>query len=435
MTKVNRCCIVGIHDDGEPGLTPAARARLAVADLAIGGRRQLASVAALLPEGCETRDNSGQLSAVPGWVQQALAAGRRVVVVATGDPLLHGIGTFLIKKLGTEVLEIWPAVSTLQQACARLGFGWERTPLVSVHAGDSGDWPEAGGNAVPGHALMPLAQALATQPQAERFLVLTSPANSPDRIARLLLALGQGVHFRLHVASHLNMVDEAVQCDLTVADAARMRFADPNVVVLARSQPAPRQPCFGFADASYQQRQPEKGLLTKLEVRAVSLAQLALDRRDIVWDIGAGAGTVGLEAARLCPLGHVYAIEKNAADCVNARANAQRLGAHNYTLVEGRAPQSLESWPDPDAVFIGGSGGELVSLIDSIGQRLRAGGRLVMNFVTFENLAAATAALKVGSWQWEVTQLSAARSQPILDMHRLAAQNPVWIVTASKESA
>ena len=155
----------------------------------------------------------------------------------------------------------------------------------------------------------------------------------------------------------------------------------------------------------------------------------------VVWDIGAGAGSVGLEAARLAPHGHVWAIEKNAGDAANARANAARFRATNYTLVEARAPAHLDAWPDPDAVFIGGSGGELDELIRLILGRLKPQGRLVMNFVTIENLATATAALAAAGATWDVVQLQASRSQPILDMHRLAAQNPVWIVTTHLESS
>ena len=197
-------------------------------------------------------------------------------------------------------------------------------------------------------------------------------------------------------------------------------------------------PVFGLEDLEYIQRSPEKGLITKQEARALSLAKLRLQPDAVVWDIGAGSGSVGLECARLAPHGHVWAIEKNEGDAAIARANAERFRVGNYTLCEGKAPAQLDTWPDPDAVFIGGSGGELAELIRLILARLKPGGRLVMNFVTIENLAVATAALKeaaaVVTVVWDVVQLQASRSQPILDMHRLAAQNPVWIVTASKEN-
>ena len=256
---------------------------------------------------------------------------------------------------------------------------------------------------------------------------------------------------RLSVVARLCLADEAVFADLTLEEAAGCTFPQPNVVVIERRpQPLERgtaadealapvaaiaadAPRFGLDDLDYVQRTPEKGLITKLEARAVSLAKLALRSDSRLWDIGAGSGSVGLEASRIAHGGHVWAMEKNAGDAANARANARRLRASNYSLFEGRAPAGLDEWPDPDAVFIGGSGGELAELIALVLLRLKPGGRLVMNFVTLENLATATTALTAAGAVWDVTMLSAARSQPILDMHRLAAQNPVWIVTARKE--
>ncbi len=225
-----------------------------------------------------------------------------------------------------------------------------------------------------------------------------------------------------------------MEADLPLADAAARRFPDPNIVVLTRITPPEPRAVFGFDDADYVQRTPEKGLITKQEARALSLAKLGLRPDSRVWDIGAGSGSVGLEAARIAHAGHVWAIEKNAADAANARDNARRLKASNYTLLEGRAPDGLDTWPDPDAVFIGGSGGELAGLIRLILTRLRPGGRLVMNFVTLENLTTATATLNDAGAMWDVVQLQASRSQPILDMHRLAAHNPVWIVSTGKDA-
>jgi precorrin-6B C5,15-methyltransferase / cobalt-precorrin-6B C5,C15-methyltransferase len=211
-----------------------------------------------------------------------------------------------------------------------------------------------------------------------------------------------------------------------------MRFPEPNVVLVERPEDV-LEPLFGRNDEEYFQRSPDKGLITKQEARAVSLARLRLTNRATVWDIGAGSGSVGLEAASLAPAGHVWAIEKNPGDAANAYANARRLRIGNYSLFEGKAPEHLAGWPDPDAVFIGGSSGELAGLIRMILGRLRPGGRLVMNFVTLENLATATAELAAAGAVWDVVQLQASRSQPILDMHRMAAQNPVWIVSATKE--
>lgn len=447
------CSVVGLLDDGWDGLGAAARARIADAACVIGAGRTLELLA---PHAADARrlDMSGMLARVPGWIEEAAAAGEHTVVLATGDPLCHGIAAFLIARLGAARVAVLPAPSTLQLAFARLKKPWQDAVFASCHGVDAGEWqpdPLQPG-ARPDHGLYRLIRAVAEHPLVACF---TSPANSPDRIARALLAAGYGEPgcdeaVRLSVVARLCLADEAVFADLSLDEAAAGRFPEPNVVVIERRPalspagagsadtlpPFPAHaPVFGFEDLDYQQRTPEKGLITKLEARALSLAKLALRVDSLVWDIGAGSGSVGLEASRIAHRGHVWAIEKNAGDAVNARANARRLRASNYSLFEGRAPAGLDDWPDPDAVFVGGSGGELAELIGLALRRLKPGGRLVMNFVTLENLATATTALAGAGAAWELTMLSAARSQPILDMHRLAAQNPVWIVTARKEIA
>ncbi len=434
-----RCLILGILDDGWDGLSAVGRARLAASRVVIGARRTLDLVAQHLGGEVELRDMDGALGTTPEWVRAALADRLPVTVLATGDPLCHGIARFLVDKLGAGVIEVLPAPSTVALACARLNKTWQDAAIRSCHGADAGEWFDG---ATPGHGLYGIVRAVA---EHSRVAAFTGPANSPDRIARALLAAGYADDARISVAARLCLSDEAIFADLTLADAAARRFPDPNVVVIDRiAKPGtaavipagadlpPDFPLFGLEDAAYVQRQPEKGLITKLEARAVSLAKLGLHADSVVWDIGAGSGSVGLEASRVARLGHVWAIEKNAGDAANARENAGRLRATNYTLTEGRAPEGLDRWPDPDAVFIGGSGGELASLIRLCLDRLRPHGRLVMNFVTLENLATATAALAAAGAGWDVTMLSAARSQPILDMHRLAAQNPVWIVSAHK---
>lgn len=422
----SRCRIIGVLDDAAASLHASALQHVRQADLVIGATRTLQLFAAEFSVGCETRDLTGRLSQVPEWIRQALSDQLKVVVLASGDPLCHGIAGFLVAHLCIEACEILPNVSTLQLACARIGLPWQDVKIASVHARDAGEWHIGAGLH---HGLAPLLRDISRH---DRLAILTSPDNTPDRIARMLVQENRADEFRIAVAERLLLPDENIVTAVSVRDAAQRRFADPNVVLLWRNTPQHNPVLFGLADSSYQQRQPEKGLITKREVRAVSLARLQLQANSIVWDIGAGSGSVGLEAARLCPQGYVYAIEKNAGDAENAAANRVQLGIHNYHLRNAKAPNGLQEWPDPDAVFIGGSGGELAQLIAVCLARLQPGGWLVMNFVTVENLAVAMETLKPMQVQWDVTQLQTARSKPILDMHRFAAENPVWIVAAQR---
>ncbi len=428
MKPSENCSLIGILDDGWAGLSDTARQHLAMADVVIGAGRTLELVRPHLAAKAALKDMDGVLGEVPGWIATARATGQRVVALATGDPLCHGIASWLTGKLGRDGFEILPAVSTLQLAFARFKQPWQDVKIASCHRADAGDWFVG---ATSEHGLYPLMRAVAQNTLVATF---TGPENNPARLARALITAGYGEESRLSVACRLLLPDQQLFPGLAPAEAAAMDFPEPNVVLIER-QPDPRQPAFGLDDLEYLQRTPEKGLITKQEARALSLAKLRLAPDAIVWDIGAGSGSVGLEAARLAPHGHVWAIEKNEGDAANARANAARLRVGNYTLAEGKAPTHLDTWPDPDAVFIGGSGGELAELIRLILGRLKPGGRLVMNFVTLENLATATHELTANGACWDVVQLQASRSQPILDMHRMAAQNPVWIVSARKENA
>ena len=421
------CRIIGVLDDGEQSLNAACLDHIRRAELIIGGQRTLSLLAHLFDGAARQRDLTGCLGRVPEWVREAQEAGRRVVVLATGDPLCHGIGRYLIGKLGAARCEVLPNLSMLQLACARLGLAWQEIRICSVHSRDAGEWTPGAG---PEHGFYPLLQAAR---EHDLIAVYTSPENTPDRIARMLLSEGMEHDFTLSVAERLLREDERIMTGCGIADAAGQSFADPNIVILQRKRAPAKNVLFGLADESFAQRKPGKGLITKLEVRAVSLARMQLRSDSIVWDIGAGSGSVGLEAARLCPRGHVHAMEKNELDVSIVMENCRRMAVSNYRIVHAKAPAQLDAWPDPDAVFIGGSGGELAELIQLCLSRLRPAGMLVMNFVTLENLATATAILAQAGVNWDVTQLQASRSQPILHMHRMQAENPVWIVCARKE--
>jgi precorrin-6B C5,15-methyltransferase / cobalt-precorrin-6B C5,C15-methyltransferase len=440
-----RCSLIGILDDGWAGLGDVARARLQGAGCVIGVTRTLERVAPHLAPGARRLAMDGALGRVAGWVREAWDQGSAVAVLATGDPLCHGIGARLIADLGAAAVEVLPAPSTLQLACARLGQPWEGVHIASCHGSGTGEWAPG---ATPDHPLYRVVQAVGRHPLVAVF---TAPDKGPERIAQALLAVGYGEEVRLSVAARLAGPDEAVFAQWPLVEAAVRVFPEPNVVVIERtdsgpwgtvvsvggaSPRGPAEPVFGLQDEGFARQGAEggadSGLITRLEVRAISLAQLALRPHSRVWDIGAGSGAVGLEAGRIAWAGHVWAIDRDPARVADAWANARRLRAANYTLVEGEAPAGLYGWPDPDAVFIGGSGGQLAALIDLVALRLRPGGRLVLNLVTLENLAAATAALDRVGLAWDLVQLAAARSRPIAGMHRLAALNPVWVLSASR---
>lgn len=186
----------------------------------------------------------------------------------------------------------------------------------------------------------------------------------------------------------------------------------------------------GLTDDVFTPRRPGTSTMTKREVRAITLANLELHSSTILWDIGSGTGSVAIEAARLANVGHVYAIERDADALSALEANCQHLHAANVTIVPGQAPQILQELPDPDAVFVGGSGGALLSILEVAMARLRTNGPLVVNLASFEHFAETAAFLREANWSLECTMVNIARTQRILDVTRFAALNPVFVLTA-----
>jgi precorrin-6Y C5,15-methyltransferase (decarboxylating) len=431
------CRIIGVLDDGIKSLSTQSLNYILQADIIIAASRTLKLFEQHFNKTAKQYDLTGKLTEVPEWIQSAQKNKQQIVILATGDPLCHGIANFISKKINFKNIEIIPNVSTIQLACARIGLSWQDIKICSIHSKDTGEW-QSGLDS--NHGLYGLLQL--TQ-QHDKIAIFTSPENSPDRIARMLQLEGINNDFNITVIENILQDNENIIGPLTIDNATQQHFSNLNIAILQRKRTRTTNCLFGTADHLFRQRKPDKGLITKREVRAVSLARMQLHPHSIIWDIGAGSGSVGLEAARLCSRGHVYAIEKNSDDYTIAGQNKAEMQITNYTLVNAKAPEQLDNWPDPDAIFIGGSGGELSEIIALCITRLQENGCLVMNFVTIENLASAIECLKKlktqleSNWnlEWDVTQLSAARSKPILHMNRFQAENPVWIVTTQKESS
>lgn len=399
--------IIGIGDDGPCGLTDEARAAVAGAGLLCGGERHLALFPAQAGERAVIRRDIDELARTIG---QARADGRRVVVLASGDPLFYGIAASLGARLGRDEVRVTPHVSSVQLAFARLGVPWHDATVLSAH----------------GRPLRPiLGRAMA----AGKLAVLTDDENTPAVIARALLDGGME-DADAAVCEHLGGARERVVRASLSAIAAR-EFARLNVLVVLREPSAVRwgRPLLGLPEEAYAH---QRGQITKAEVRAVSLSRLGLERARVVWDIGAGSGAVAIEAASLCLDAQVWAVERAPAQCALLRENVRRFTAGNVHLVAAEAPEALAELPDPDAVFVGGNGGRLAAILDAVTGRMRPGGRLVLNLVALAHLAGAQARLADTGWRVGVTEVSVARGVPIADSVRLSALNPVFILTAER---
>lgn len=406
--------ILGIGADGIAGLTARSRQLLTDADLVFGSE----AVLRLLPELKAPRFRIGADLQETLETLRANLGIKKIVIVASGDPLFYGVARYLCDNLGKDRFEVIPHVSSMQLAFARIKESWEEAYLTDV-----------------GHRS--LDDILDRIRSAETVGLFTSEQHDPPAIARELLARGID-YFRAYVCENLGGPDERVtQGDLS--EIAAMSFDPLNVMILKRKPDRPDVPHagrklmrFGNPDEVFAQSRPKSGLITQAEVRALALAQMDLHPGMIVWDVGAGSGSVAIEAAHLVQPGMVYAIEQEAPDFHLILANCESFGVKNVKPVFGVAPAVFHDLPQPDSIFIGGNGGEVARLMEASFHALRPGGRLVANVGTLEMLGAVYAALKRLSSHVNVQLVNIARGVDQLETVRFESVNPTFLLTIRK---
>lgn len=377
--------VVGLGADGWDGLSPAARQAIGACGVVLGSRRQLD----LLPAGCAARRvpwPSPLRPAVAGLVAEH--AGSGLCVLASGDPMFHGIGRTLAEVVGAARLRVLPHPSSVSHACARLGWPVEETEVVSVVG-------------------RPLAAVAAALFAGRRLLVLSAGADSPGEVAALLRDRGFGPS-RMRVLEQLGGDTERV------LDGTADRWAHPagdplNVVAVecVSSGGVPRLAAVpGLPDDAYE----HDGQLTKRHVRAATLAALAPAPGELLWDVGAGSGSVGIEWMRAHRSCRAVAIERDPVRADRVADNAALLGVPALRVVTGPAPDCLTGLPVPDAIFVGG-GLTVPGLLTACWEALPAGGRLVANTVTLESeaLLASCYAAHGG----DLVRLSVAHARPV----------------------
>ena len=354
---------------------------------------------------------------------QPRAADQAVVVLASGDPLWFGLGRILCDRIGAERLRFHPAPTSLQLAFSRIGRPWQDADWVSLHGRD----PEI------------LARTLQKRPAA--LAVLTDPnQGGAGTVQQMLRSSGLEASTDLWLCENLGHPDERVQ--LIAPHAALPTDLQPLLIALliAREPAAPdpqQLPLFGLDDGLYLQHSDHPGLMTKREVRIQLLAELALPPQGVLWDLGAGTGSVGLEALRLRPGLQLLAVERRAGGAQLIQRNAQRLGvspaavleADATTVLNGGLPSQLSQ---PDRVLLGGGGAQRERLLQEVLTRLRSGGVVVIPLASIEALASVRPLLENAGLAVRVQQLQAWRGQPLGGGTRLAPMNPTLIVTGTK---
>ncbi|ODA15373.1 cobalamin biosynthesis protein CbiE [Geobacillus thermoleovorans] len=393
--------LIGVGADGQASLPELYRRWIDESELLVGGERQLAMFPEYKGETMVIRRGLAEL------VERLRHETRNTVVLASGDPLFYGIGSYLAGKLP---IDVYPAVSSVQWAFAKMGESWQDAAFVSVH----------------GRPLTGLAQRVDGR---RKVAILTDETNSPAAIARYLLEYGM-TEYEAFVGEELGGPNERCRF-FKLEEMAETEFLPLNIVILRQTAPGPIWP-LGIDDDEFFQRKPDKGLITKKEIRVLSVSALRLRPDSVVWDIGTCTGSVAIEAAKIARDGAVFAIEKNEYDLEICRQNLRKFRV-DITLVHGRAPDRLDEFADPDAIFIGGTSGAMSPLLDVCAKRLKKNGRIVINAATVETLAEAGRELRSRGFHVDITLAQVSRSKPILELTRFEALNPVYIMTAKRE--
>ncbi|MEI6256431.1 MAG: precorrin-6y C5,15-methyltransferase (decarboxylating) subunit CbiE [Planctomycetota bacterium] len=407
--------IVGIGDDGVDGMTAHARRLVEAAEVLLGPE----SCASLLPPAIAGK--LGTASNLEELVERIESAGsKRVVVLASGDPLFYGTARFVCAKLGKDRFEVVPNVSSMQLAFARVKESWEEAFLANLS----------------GQSIERVIDKVRT---SETVGLFTSEQWPPSAVAKTLLEEGID-YFQAYVCENLGSPDERVTQG-SLAEIAKESFSGLNVMILVRKARVADKPgqvgtrLFGNPDECFLQSRPNRGLLTPAEVRSLALAELGLTPTSVVWDVGAGSGSVGLEAARIARDGMVFAIEMDPDDHHLILENAQRFGVTNLLAVLGKAPEAWAQLADPDAIYVGGSGRDVSMLVEEAWKRLTPSGRLVTACNSIENLAAVHAMLRARSGDTAYWMVNIARGIEQMDRIRFESLNPTFLIAATKPSA
>lgn len=370
---------------GLEDLTPIHLEAIRAADLLVGGKRQIAHFSA---QSKRTLLLGANPTATLKEVKQN-AAGKRVVILASGDPLFFGIGRRTLQVFGQENVAFLPNVTALQKAFARIKAPWDTTRFISVHGREPREFFAE--LAYPGF-----------------IVIYTDPTNTPDRLASLLAGYGM-INRKVAVMEEIGSTEERFR-EMDLVGVIGERFSPLNVMVLYPIDQLEPTTRLGIDDGHFSK---EKNLITKREARALILAELQLMPGGVMWDVGSGSGSVGIEAVRVVPGLRVYAVEKNQNRIEMIQDNAKRLGGFGVKAILGEAPDSLLDLPAPDRVFIGGSGGRLADILELVESRLAPEGRAVVSVVTPETLGRAQEYVEQTELTHEWLLLQLSRTVPI----------------------
>ena len=398
--------VIGAGIAGQEGFTPQALELINRAELLLGEERLLALFPDFPGEKLAIGNNLAEV------VSRLQGCDCPAVVLASGDPLFFGIGRYLLRNLPEELIEFLPNVTSIQYAFAKIREPWDDAVFVSAH----------------GRTLKDAVDRIVANDKAA---VLTDEVNTPGAIAREMVSRRRG-GYKAYLCENLGTDEERIRVT-DIKGLLEFEAAPLNVLLLIKEYEDDAHqyvPTLGIPDDEFVS---VKKLITKEEVRVVTLAKLKLRHDMCLWDVGAGSGSICIEADHLLPNGRIFAIERNEECRQFIKENLQKFNTRNVSLIEGIAPDCLEELPDPDRVFIGGSGGNLWDILQAVDERLPAEGRVVINAMTFDTLTAASEYFANAGYQLEITTINVARTRPSTEYKMFEAYDPVYIIVAIKE--
>lgn len=350
----------------------------------------------------------------------------QIVLLASGDPMFFGIGRRAVREFGKDMVEILPDLSSIQMAFAKIKEPWDDAFFISLHGGTD---PEKRRRLPYDISDIPFLLQ-----RHNKIAILTDKENNPATIAKEMLISSafslQPSTSKMFVCERLGYPDENIT-EATPAEIAEMSFSEPNVVII---QNLHEPLTFSLQLSAFGLKENEishsRGLITKDEVRAVTIHKLKLPQKGIFWDIGAGAGSVSIETARLYPELRVFAIERDEEQAAHIERNIIRFGTSNIKIIKGDAPDALKGLPSPDSVFIGGSGGrlnEIVGFITKMEVKI-----VVINAATIETLNESIQYLENNGFKVEVSEVSISRAKIISGRRHMSSLNPVFVITGEK---
>jgi len=395
---------------GPEDLTARHKAIIERADILVGGRRHLEQFndipAQKKPIG---KDINGIIEFV-----RAQSKLQKIVVLASGDPLFYGIGARMADALGARRVRIYPNISSVAAAFARIKEPWDDAAIISLHGRKNDD------------------RLFSAMEGENKIAVFTDPKKNPAWLAARLIEK-EFLNFKMCVLEALGNDSERFDW-YPLPEAAKMKFAEPNMVVLKRS-PLESKPNkklhLGAPDTWYDHR---GGLITKSEIRAIALSKLRLEPHHTLWDLGAGSGSISIEAALFIKKGKILAVEQNPVRIEHIKNNKKQFNVGNLKVVQAELPEGLSRLPRPDRIFIGGGGNDLKAIVTAGAKYLKPAGRLVINTVLIPNLQMAMATLNQLKFETEVIQVQINRSRQMPWAERFEAQNPVWIISGFRIS-